>query len=181
MFCAEPHGRPFFRMLSRPGASDPSSARRKPGHFSVPSPSPRTPSASLLRPPTPARAYVRPRPTSPPFSARRKASTCSSRLRENRSPVSLAWRSAATSGHAAARSAIAITSGPIRITEQPKTRGDIAAARRPSFSRSHSRSVFRVVDARITAKSFVKARKYVPHFRHARGSIPKPDFLKRGL
>jgi len=42
------------------------------------------------------------------------ASTCSSRLRENRSPVSLARRGAATPGHAAAPSAIAITSGPIR-------------------------------------------------------------------
>jgi len=49
MFCAKPHGRPFFRMLSRPGASDPSSARRKPGHFSVPGPSPRTPSAPSSR------------------------------------------------------------------------------------------------------------------------------------
>jgi hypothetical protein len=36
-------------MLSRPGAPDPSSARRKPGHFSVPGPSPRTPSGASRR------------------------------------------------------------------------------------------------------------------------------------
>ena len=42
------------------------------------------------------------------------------------------------------------------ITEQLKTRGDIAVARRPISSRSRSRSVFCVVDAGVTVRSFLQ-------------------------
>jgi hypothetical protein len=91
----------------------------------------------------------------PPFPARRKLLR-PARLDFEKTVRLSHWarHSAATPGHASQCLA--------RVTEQPKTRGGIAVARRPSFSRSHNRSVFRVVDTGITAESFIKAGKYVP-------------------